>query len=91
MDDDFRISEWDHIHPRWWQVVEFFEEHANGLPKVLQGYEQRDSRVLVATIQDEIVGVLRLILVPIGPENDLPAVRISGQELLQGKAMVIIP
>ena len=34
-----------------------------------------------------ILGVLRLIVIPIGPEDELPAVKIDGKELLQAKVM----
>ncbi len=84
---DYRISEWGQSHPRWQEAVEFFNEHEHGLPEVIGGYDQRDSRILVATTQERIVGVLRLIVIPIGPEDNLPAAKIDGRELLQAKVM----
>ena len=87
MDDDFRIAEWDHIHPRWPDVLKFFDGFQDGLPQVIRGYDQRDSRILVASTQTEIVGVLRLIVIPIGPNVHLPAVNIKGRELLEAKVM----
>ena len=35
----------------------------------------------------EVVGVLRMMVIPIGPEDGLLAVKFDGRELLQGKAM----
>jgi hypothetical protein len=49
----------------------FFDEHKDGYSDVVQGYDQRDSRVLVATIDNGIVGMLRLIVILIGPGNNL--------------------
>ena len=80
-----QISEWDQRHPRWSEVVAFFDEHQGGLPDVIDGYDQRDSRILVASTQSKVVGVLRLIVIPIGVEDNLPAVKVDGRELLQGK------
>ena len=82
-----QISEWGRSHPRWPEVVAFFDEHQSGLPDVIDGYDQRDSRILVASTQTEVVGVLRLIVIPIGVEDNLPAVKVDGRELLQGKVM----
>ena len=81
----YRISEWDHSHPRWHEVVAFFDENQSGLPDFIDGYDQRDSRILVAHTDSKIVGILRLIVIPIGPEDNLPAVEIDGKELLQAK------
>ncbi len=83
--EKYRISEWDHRNPRWPEVVAFFDENQSGLPDLIDGYDQRDSRVLVAHTDAEIIGVLRLIVIPIGPEDNLPAVEIDGHELLQAK------
>ena len=82
-----QISEWNQNHPRWPEVVAFFDEHESGLPDVIDGYDQRDSRILVASTQVEVMGILRLIVIPIGVEDDLPAVKVDGRELLQGKIM----
>jgi GNAT superfamily N-acetyltransferase len=93
MNDDLAISEWDDAHPRWSEALAFLEEYSDGLPDPIPGYDQRDSRYLVATFKGDIVGELRLIVIPIGPENDLPAVKVDGQELLQAKVMefVVLP
>ena len=85
--NNHQISEWDRNHPRWPEVVAFFNEHQNGLPDVIDGYDQRDSRILVASTNSEVIGVLRLIVIPIGVEDDLPVVKIDGRELLQAKIM----
>ena len=85
--EKYEISEWAYSHPRWLEVVGFFDEHQNGLPNSIDGYDQRDSRVLVAHTNRNILGVLRLIVIPIGPEDKLPAVKIDGKELLQAKVM----
>ena len=83
--EKYRISEWAYIHPRWSEVVRFFKQHQSGLPHLIDGYDQRDSRILVAHTPRMILGILRLIVIPIGPEDDLPAVKIDGKELLQAK------
>ena len=67
-----------------------FDEHLLGLPDQIGDYDQRDSRVLVAAVNTELAGALPLIVIPIGPENDLPAVRVSHRELLQGKVMEFV-
>ncbi len=85
--EKYQITEWDRSHPRWSEVVAFFDENQNGLPDLIDGYDQRDSRVLVAHTPETIVGVIRLIVIPIGPEDNLPAVVIDGEELLQAKVM----
>ena len=85
MNDDIRISEWNTDHPRWSEVVRFFDDHEGGLPDVIQGYDQRDSRMLIASTDREIVGILRLIVIPIGPDDDLPPVKIDDKELRQAK------
>ena len=85
MGDEVKVSEWVHTDSGWSKVVEFFDEHEGGLPVVVQGYDQRGSRIIVASVQAEIVGILRLIVIPIGPESDLPAVKVNGRELLQAK------
>ena len=86
MDDSIRISEWDANHRRWSEVVQFFDEHQGGLPDVIYD-DQCDSRILVACTQRKIVGVLRLIVIPIGPDDGLPPVKIDNKELLQAKVM----
>mgnify|MGYP001039420518 CR=1 FL=1 len=93
MNDDLTISEWSDSHLRWSDLMGFFDEHKDGYSDVVQGYDQRDSRVLVATIDNGIVGMLRLIVILIGPENNLPAVKVAGRELLQAKVMkfVVLP
>lgn len=83
--DNYKISEWDSSHPRWSEVVDFFDKNQSGLPDRIDGYDQRDSRILVAHTPEMVVGILRLIVIPIGPEDNLPAVMVDGQELLQGK------
>ena len=83
--EKYQISEWTACHPRWSEVVRFFDQHQSGLPEFIDGYDQRDSRVLVAHTPQTILGILRLIVIPIGPEDNLPAVKIGGKELLQGK------
>ncbi len=93
MNNNLVISEWDDAHPRWSEVAAFLDEYTDGLPDPIPGYDQRDSRYLVATFNGEIVGELRLIVIPIGPESDLPAVKVSGRELRQAKVMefVVLP
>ena len=83
--EKYQISEWTADHPRWSEVVGFFDQHQSGLPEFIDGYDQRDSRVLVAYTNRTILGVLRLIVIPIGPEDNLPAVKVDGKELLQAK------
>lgn len=83
--EKYKISEWADSHPRWSEAVRFFDRHQSGLPNLIDGYDQRDSRVLVAHTTQHILGVLRLIVIPIGPEDNLPAVKIDGKELLQAK------
>ena len=81
----YEICEFNEGDPRWAEVVGFFDRHCSGLPEFVDGYDQRDSRVLVAHTPRAILGVLRLIVIPIGPEDDLPSVRIDGEEVLQGR------
>ena len=83
--EQYQISEWNRGHRRWPEVVDYFDKNQSGLPDLIDGYDQRDSRVLVAHTDETIIGVLRLIVIPIGPEDNLPAVKIDGQELLQAK------
>jgi len=71
MNDDLTISEWSDSNLRWSDLMGFFDEHKDGYSDVVQGYDQRDSRVLVATINNGIVGMLRLIVILIGPGNNL--------------------
>ena len=85
--EKYEISEWAGSHPRRSEVVGFFDQHQSGLPNLIDGYDQRDSRVLVAHTPRMILGVLRLIVIPIGPEDNLPAVKIDGKELLQAKVI----
>ncbi len=83
--EKYEISEWPSDHPRWSEIVDFFDLHQSGLPEFIDGYDQRDSRILVAHTNRNILGVLRLIVIPIGPEDNLPAVTFNGNELLQAK------
>lgn len=83
--EKYQISEWGDSHPRWSEVEDFFKQHQSGFPHLIDGYDQRDSRILVAHTPRKILGILRLIVIPIGPEDDLPAVKIDGKELLQAK------
>ena len=85
--EKYEISEWASSHPRWSEVVGFFDQHQSGLPELIDGYDQRGSRVIVAHTPRMILGVLRLIVIPIGREDNLPAVKIDGKELLQAKVM----
>ena len=85
--EKWEISEWSSDHPRWSEIVDFFDLHQSGLPELIDGYDQRDSRILVAHTDRNILGVLRLIVIPIGPEDNLPAVKVNGKELLQAKVM----
>ncbi len=85
--EKYEITEWTADHPRWSEVVDFFDQHQSGLPEIIDGYDQRDSRILVAHTNRNILGVLRLIVIPIGPEDNLPAVTVDGKELLQAKVM----
>ena len=61
--------------------------HKEKLREVVRGYDQRDSRILVASTKRQVAGLLRFIVIPIGPEDNLPAVSIDGEELLQAKVM----
>ncbi|MEM8533567.1 MAG: GNAT family N-acetyltransferase [Chloroflexota bacterium] len=81
------IAEWHTDNPRWSELEQFFDTHKEGLQEVIHGYDQRESRVLVASTHHKVVGILRFIVIPIGPENDLPAVKIDDKELLQAKVM----
>ena len=71
------ITEWRSTHPRWSELEQFFDTHKDTMQEVIRGYDQRDSRVLVASLKSQIVGILRFIVIPIGPDVGLPAVRIS--------------
>ena len=85
--NEIKITEWDSTNPRWSELEQFFNNYKEGLQEIIRGYDQRDSRVLVASTKRQIAGLLRLIVIPIGPENDLPAVKINEKELLQAKVM----
>ena len=73
--------------PLWPQLLRYYDDHEEGFRESIPGYDQRDSRVLVAMHAKTIVGILRLIIIPIGPNDGLPAVCLHGNELLQAKVM----
>ena len=85
--EKYEITEWTADHSRWSEIVDFFDQNQSGLPEFIDGYDQRDSRILVAHTNRNVLGVLRLIVIPIGPEDNLPAVKVNGKELLQAKVM----
>ena len=87
MEYDVTISEWGDSHPRWPEVIRFFGDHEDSYAELIPGYDQRDSRILVATIGETLAGILRLIVIPIGPEDGLPAVQFHGGEVQQAKVM----
>ena len=81
------ITEWRSTHPRWAELEQFFDTHKDTMQEVIRGYDQRDSRVLVASLKSQIVGILRFIVIPIGPDVGLPAVELADEDLLQAKVM----
>ena len=60
MDQKIVIAEWDSKHPQWSSLSQFFKTHQKDFPETFQGYEQRDSRVLVAYIGVKHCGRLTL-------------------------------
>lgn len=69
----------------------FYKQNIEEYNEVLKGYDQRASQILVAftktATETKIVGLLRMIITPIGPEDDLPIIKQGGKELLQAKIM----
>jgi GNAT superfamily N-acetyltransferase len=82
-----RIESWDHPHPRWDELTAIIEAEGQTRWATVDADYLCSDHMLVALDGDEIVGFLRYVRQPIGPDNDCPPVRFEGEVLIEAKVM----
>jgi GNAT superfamily N-acetyltransferase len=87
MKTNYSIEEWDETHPRWHEFVACLETVApEQAPFVLEKYRQaQQAHLLVALQSNEVVGFIRFVVQPIGPEVQCPILYLDGVPLTEAK------
>lgn len=81
------IEAWADVHPRWPELAAVIDGAGQTDWVAFQADFHRSSHMLVALLNGEIVGFLRYVCQPIGPDNDCPPVILHGQELIEAKVL----
>ena len=87
MTTSFSIEEWDENHARWQEFLQCLEKAApDQVPFVLgERYREYPSVLLVALQSNVVVGFLRFVVQPIGPEAKCPPLYLDGLRLTEAK------
>jgi ribosomal protein S18 acetylase RimI-like enzyme len=87
MKTTFWIEEWNETHPRWPEFVTCLENTApDQAPFVFQNNSRAHQAVLLVALQlDKVVGFLRFVVQPIGPEVGCPPLVLDGVQLTEAK------
>jgi GNAT superfamily N-acetyltransferase len=82
-----RIEEWDASHRRFTELLEFvqIQDKSNWFSFTADWH--LSSHSLVALNQRELVGFLRFVVQPIGPDDDCPPVRSHAEILTEAKVL----
>lgn len=81
------IEIWQPDHPRWQELLDLMEKQHQKDWAEFSAAWHLDSYFIVALLNDEVVGFLRFVTQPIGPEMDCPPVRLAGKVLLEAKVL----
>ncbi len=87
MKTTYSIEEWTESHPRWHEFVACLEMVA---PEQVPFVFEKDCRtqqayLLVALQSNEVVGFIRFVVQPIGPEARCPPLYLNGAQLSEAK------
>lgn len=84
-----KIKEINKVDKKWSEFLLFYKDNLEEYVEVIKGYEQRGTKSIIALSEEEdkILGLLRLIITPIGPEDGLPILRKGKDEVIQAKIM----
>ena len=81
------IEEWDETHPRWHEFVACLEMAApEQAPFVFEKHNQAyQAHLLVALQSNKVVGFIRFVVQPIGPEAQCPTLYLKDVPLTEAK------
>jgi GNAT superfamily N-acetyltransferase len=81
------IAEWNESHPRWKEFLQCLETVAPDQVPFVSGhyYRQYSSYSFVVLVNDQVVGVLRFAVQPIGPEAHCPSLSLDNVQLTEAK------
>ncbi|HSL44265.1 MAG TPA: GNAT family N-acetyltransferase [Anaerolineales bacterium] len=81
------VEEWDTHHPYFPALIDFIQSQGQTDWVTFTADWHRSSHLLVARRGDTLVGFLRFVVQPIGPDADCPPVQFQGDELLEAKVL----
>ena len=81
------IEEWDATHPRWPAVLEAVAAQGQTEWVTFAADFHRSSHMLVARQGTQVVGFLRFVIQPIGPDMGCPPVTLDGAALTEAKVL----
>jgi GNAT superfamily N-acetyltransferase len=82
-----QIEAWTRDHPRWPLLAALIADLHQTNWVAFSADWHLGSHMLVASQEGAVMGFLRYVIQPIGVEDDLPAVTLAGQTLLEGKVL----
>lgn len=87
MKSDLNISQWNNTHPQWSRLREIIDQLEQTAWVNYHAEWHHQSIILVAEYGVEPVGFLRYVLQTIGLAEDLQAVTLNNQPLLEAKVI----
>lgn len=82
-----QIEEWDDAHPQLPVLMDLIQRLGQWDWATFRADWHRTSHLLVARRGETLVGFLRFVIQPIGPDMDCPPVRYHGADLLEAKVL----
>jgi len=81
------IEEWDDHHPRFPALMDFIHREGQSDWATFNADWHQSSHLLVARRGQTLVGFLRFVIQPIGPDADCPPIQFQGGNLLEAKVL----
>jgi len=81
------IEEWDDHHPRFPALMGFIQREGQSDWATFNADWHQSSHLLVARRGQTLVGFLRFVIQPIGPDADCPPIQFQGGNLLEAKVL----
>src|SRR6185436_6771878 len=81
------IEEWDDHHPRFPALMDFIHREGQSDWATFNADWHQSSHLLVARRAQALVGFLRFVIQPIGPDADCPPIQFKGGNLLEAKVL----
>lgn len=84
---DVRIEIWENTHPVWPALMQCVQEEGQLDWVNFSADFHQSSRMLVALLEEEVIGFLRLVTQEIGPDMDCLPLHYDGKPLIEAKVL----